>query len=259
MGQAEFGTAKYLSKQMKAKGLQKLKFYCQICSKQCRDENGFKSHIKSPSHLLKIANVTNEDIENYSVQFEKDFLKLLKLNHGEKPIQANKFYNEFIQDKNHIHMNSTNFTSLNKFIKYLSKNGKIKIHGLQDYIKEKGNDSDNNLDMGQLMISFIDTSSENVLRKQKISEMALLEKTHHEINNIMLQNQIKKNGISIVTDTSIDYDNVTITDVNQEVHLNEIDPISLTIPSSNKNKSKISKKTKKKKNQTMKLKSVFGP
>lgn len=36
------GTPKWLANKMRAKGLQKLKWYCQMCEKQCRDENGFK-------------------------------------------------------------------------------------------------------------------------------------------------------------------------------------------------------------------------
>lgn len=30
---------------MKAKGLGRLRWYCQVCQKQCRDDNGFKCHI----------------------------------------------------------------------------------------------------------------------------------------------------------------------------------------------------------------------
>ena len=36
MPKAEKGTPKDIANRMKAKGLQKLKFYCQMCSKQCR-------------------------------------------------------------------------------------------------------------------------------------------------------------------------------------------------------------------------------
>lgn len=43
-GRAEKWTPKWLDNKMKAKGLQKLKWYCQMCQKQCRDENGFKCH-----------------------------------------------------------------------------------------------------------------------------------------------------------------------------------------------------------------------
>ena len=37
-----FLTPKAISNRIKAKGLQKLKWFCQMCEKQCRDENGFK-------------------------------------------------------------------------------------------------------------------------------------------------------------------------------------------------------------------------
>ena len=43
----EAGTPKALSNAMKSKGMQKLRFFCQLCQKQCRDENGFKCHLMS--------------------------------------------------------------------------------------------------------------------------------------------------------------------------------------------------------------------
>lgn len=39
---AEVGSVKWESNKQKSKGLQKLRWYCQMCEKQCRDENGFK-------------------------------------------------------------------------------------------------------------------------------------------------------------------------------------------------------------------------
>lgn len=39
-----------IANRIKAKGLQKLRWYCQMCNKQCRDENGFKCHQTSESH-----------------------------------------------------------------------------------------------------------------------------------------------------------------------------------------------------------------
>ena len=38
----EAGTPKAIANAQKSKGLQKLRFFCQLCQKQCRDENGFK-------------------------------------------------------------------------------------------------------------------------------------------------------------------------------------------------------------------------
>lgn len=46
MGKAEVGTPKWIGNKMKSKGLQKLRWYCQMCQKQCRDENGFKCHTR---------------------------------------------------------------------------------------------------------------------------------------------------------------------------------------------------------------------
>lgn len=183
MAKSEFGTASFLSKQMKARGLQKLKLYCQVCQKQCRDDNGFRSHIKSPSHLRKISTVTQKDIEEYSSQFEKGFLRLMRISHGEKKIGANKFYNEFIQDKDHIHMNSTKFTSLSKFLQHLSKSGKIKVHG----IEELADDSDT----GKLLISLIDNSYENLLRKEKLQEIEKTKYNEQSVKNKLLEKMIK--------------------------------------------------------------------
>ena len=54
MPKAERGTPKDLANRMKARGLQKLKFYCQMCEKQCRDANGFKCHLTSENHLRQM-------------------------------------------------------------------------------------------------------------------------------------------------------------------------------------------------------------
>ena len=51
---AEAGTPKWLANKMKSKGLQKLRWYCQMCQKQCRDQNGFKCHISSESHQRQL-------------------------------------------------------------------------------------------------------------------------------------------------------------------------------------------------------------
>lgn len=64
MARAEIGTSKYEAKKLKASGLQKLKFYCQICSKQCRDANGFKNHLQSKSHLGRISNLQSSGKSN---------------------------------------------------------------------------------------------------------------------------------------------------------------------------------------------------
>jgi DNA/RNA-binding protein KIN17 len=65
---------------MKSKGLQRLRWYCQVCEKQCRDENGFKCHAQSESHLrqmLVVGENAGRHIADYSRQFQSDFVALL--------------------------------------------------------------------------------------------------------------------------------------------------------------------------------------
>jgi hypothetical protein len=52
-----------------AKGLQKLRWFCQVCQKQCRDENGFKCHTTSESHqrqMLIVASDPDKFLGGYS-------------------------------------------------------------------------------------------------------------------------------------------------------------------------------------------------
>lgn len=48
MGKEKAGplTAKAISNKIKAKGLQKLRWYCQMCQKQCRDEVWYEIFVK---------------------------------------------------------------------------------------------------------------------------------------------------------------------------------------------------------------------
>jgi hypothetical protein len=74
------GTPKYLANQMKSKGLQRLRWYCQVCQKQCRDDNGFKCHIQSEAHLrqmLVVGENAGRHIADFSGQFQHDFVQLL--------------------------------------------------------------------------------------------------------------------------------------------------------------------------------------
>jgi DNA/RNA-binding protein KIN17 len=43
-----------IANRIKAKGLTKLRWYCQLCEKACRDENGYKCHTQSESHLRQV-------------------------------------------------------------------------------------------------------------------------------------------------------------------------------------------------------------
>lgn len=106
MGKAEKGTPKYIANKMKAKGLQKLRWYCQMCQKQCRDENGFKCHTMSESHqrqLLLFADNSRKYLGGFSREFSQGYLEILKRQFGTKRVNANKVYQEYITDKYYYH------------------------------------------------------------------------------------------------------------------------------------------------------------
>ncbi|OCK79344.1 zinc finger protein-like protein RTS2 [Lepidopterella palustris CBS 459.81] len=158
MPRAEIGSTKHLSNKMKSKGLQRLRWYCQVCEKQCRDANGFKCHVQSESHVRQM-HVVGEDpkkyIETYSREFQHDFIQLLRTSHGEKPIDVNHFYQEYIGNKEHIHMNATRWPSLTEFAKFLGRQGICTV--------TEG-------DKGGLMIAWKDVSPDAVRRREAIRQ-----------------------------------------------------------------------------------------
>ncbi|KAI0550819.1 domain of Kin17 curved DNA-binding protein-domain-containing protein [Xylaria curta] len=179
MPKAEAGSVKDLSKRMKMKGLQRLRFYCQICERQMRDENGFKQHTMSESHVRQIL-IVGEDpkkhIEDFSKQFLKDFIQLLRTSHGTKPVLINHHYNVFISNKEHIHMNATKWPSLTEFAKYLGREGICKVEET-----DKG-----------IQIAWIDDSPEALRRKEAVRRKEMQDKGDEEREQRMIREQIRR-------------------------------------------------------------------
>ncbi|MES1904817.1 MAG: hypothetical protein MHPSP_001099 [Paramarteilia canceri] len=164
---AERGTSKYLAIRMKSKGLQKLKYFCQMCQKQCRDENGFKCHMMSESHNRQMQIISDNPhyyIEKFSKynqlilrEFKSGYLHALKTAHSSKVVSANKVYQEYISDRMHMHMNATKWETLTDFCNHLAENGLITIEGKDD--------------RNGILIKYIDQNideiSEREIKKQK--------------------------------------------------------------------------------------------
>jgi DNA/RNA-binding protein KIN17 len=130
MPKAEAGTPKDIANRAKARGLQKLKFWCQACEKQCRDENGFKCHCASEAHVRQMslfAQNAEGFMDTYSSTFDKTFMELLSRRFGTRRVAANLVYNELIQDKEHTHMNSTMWATLTDYVGYLGRTGKAMV------------------------------------------------------------------------------------------------------------------------------------
>ncbi|KAF8215074.1 domain of Kin17 curved DNA-binding protein-domain-containing protein [Mycena galopus ATCC 62051] len=130
MPRAAVGTPKYVANKMKSKGLQRLRWYCQVCEKQCRDENGFKCHAQSESHLrqmLVVGEHAGKHINNFSQEFQSTFVALLSRRFGTKRVRANQVYQEYISDKSHLHMNATRWVTLSEFVKHLGRAGIARV------------------------------------------------------------------------------------------------------------------------------------
>ncbi|QIW99017.1 hypothetical protein AMS68_004535 [Peltaster fructicola] len=179
MPKAEVGSTKWVANKSKAKGLQRLRWYCQVCAKQCRDENGFKQHTLSEGHvrqMMLVGENPSKYINNYSSQFKRDFLQLLRTSHGEKKIHINHFYNEYIKDKEHVHMNATRWQSLTEFAKYLGRESICKVEE-----GERG-----------LTIQWIDDSPEAVKRREDVKNKDRQAKGEEDLESKLLAQQIRK-------------------------------------------------------------------
>ncbi|KAI7905707.1 domain of Kin17 curved DNA-binding protein-domain-containing protein [Cokeromyces recurvatus] len=179
MAKAEFMSPKDIANRMKAKGLQKLKFYCQACQRQMRDENGFKCHIMSESHqrqMLLVADNPGKYVYNYSQEFKKEFLNLLSRRHGTKRVLANRVYQEYIADKNHIHMNATRWTTLTGFCHQMGKEGILRVDET-----ERG-----------LHIAWVDNSPKALAKQAAIQKMERARKDDEERDLQLLKEQIEK-------------------------------------------------------------------
>lgn len=144
-----------------------------------RDDNGFKCHTQSESHvrqMLLVGEDPRKHISDYSNQFQRDFLQLLRTSHGEKKIHMNHFYQEYISNKEHIHMNSTRWPSLTEFAKHLGREGLCRVED-----NEKG-----------LHISWIDNSPEALRRQDAIRKKERQDKGDEKREQKLIQEQIDR-------------------------------------------------------------------
>lgn len=92
--------------------------------------------------MLVVGESAGKHITNYSSQFQAEFVALLSRRsvsasllvqtvtdarrlgrYGTKRVKANNVYQEYIQDKHHVHMNSTRWVTLTEFVKHLGRLG----------------------------------------------------------------------------------------------------------------------------------------
>lgn len=158
MPRAEAGSAKAVGNAIKARGLTKLRFYCQICQKANRDEHAYKLHCESESHMRQLSVVAQNPkkaIDDFSRQFLEEFVSLLRRRFGTARIKANQVYQEYIQERHHLHMNATRWVTLTEFVKHLGREGIVHAED-----SEKG-----------WFISWIDNSPAALKRQAALQKM----------------------------------------------------------------------------------------
>ena len=137
-----------------------------MCAKQCRDENGFRCHLTSESHRRQMAllgEAPDAMVDAFSADFEAGFVGLLRRTHPFSRVAATVregkrggggdgvvfdrpvcfrpppsplllssppfqlVYNQYIQDKDHIHMNATRWHTLTDFVAHLGRVGVVRV------------------------------------------------------------------------------------------------------------------------------------
>ena len=181
MGKAEAGSLKAISNAIKAKGLTKLRFYCQLCQKACRDENGYRSHLESEAHFRQVDALTasggvHKVIDDFSATFQKEFVQLLSRRFGTRRIRANQVYQEYIADRHHTHMNATQWTSLTEFVKHLGREGIVQAE---------------DTDQGWY-ITWIDNSPAALARQDALQKMERAKMDDEQRQRRLLQEQIER-------------------------------------------------------------------
>ncbi|KAJ3680802.1 hypothetical protein LUZ60_015291 [Juncus effusus] len=184
MGKNEFLTPKAIANRIKAKGLQKLRWYCQMCQKQCRDENGFKCHCMSESHQRQMSlfgQNPHRIVDGFSDEFQTGIMDLLKRSHRFSRIAATVVYNEYINDRHHVHMNSTKWATLTEFVKHLGKEGLCKVEDTP-----KG-----------WFITYIDRDSETIFKDRLKAKRLKADLVDEERQEKVIQAQIERAQSSI--------------------------------------------------------------
>jgi len=77
--------------------------------------------------MMLVGPKAGQTIAEFSRQFQYEFVTLLRTRHQTNRVRANAVYNEYIQDKHHVHMNGTRWVTLSGFIMTIGKAGIVKV------------------------------------------------------------------------------------------------------------------------------------
>ena len=96
--------------------------------------------------------------------------------HNTQRVRANAVYNEYIQDKHHIHMNSTKWVTLSEFIKHLGREGLVRVDE-----NEKG-----------FWVSWVDTSPKALARQAEMQKRERADMDDEQRQRRQLREQMER-------------------------------------------------------------------
>ena len=127
--------------------------------------------------MLSIGEDPRSHIRDYSDRFQRDFITLLRTSHREKKVHVNRFYQEYIADKEHVHMNATRWHSLTEFAAHLGRQGICRV-------EEEEEDG--------LFISWIDNSPEALRRQDALKRKEQQDKGDELLEQRLIHEQIER-------------------------------------------------------------------
>ena len=130
MTKAERGTAKWISTQIRKKGTTRLRWYCGLCGVGCKDENGYKCHLETDSHIQRELSI-DESTKTFKLSendklFRRNFVECLVKRHFGQAVLAHDIYQElYPNDRPHANMKSMCWGTLGSFVAQLRKEGRV--------------------------------------------------------------------------------------------------------------------------------------
>jgi len=118
----------------------------------------------------------NKFMDEFSRDFHNGYLNTLKRRFGTKRVNANMVYQEYINDREHVHMNSTRWLTLADYVKWM---GKKSICTAEE--TEKG-----------WFITYIDRDPETLRRQEEIDKKRKLDLDDRQRQEMFLQKQIER-------------------------------------------------------------------
>jgi len=132
-----------------------------------------ESHLRQ---MIVVGESAGKHINDFSGQFQAEFVSLLSRRYGTNRVKANNVYQEYIQDKHHLHMNATRWVTLTEFVKHLGRSGIARVDET-----EKG-----------WFLAWIDNSPKALAKAESSAKREKLQTSDEQRERELLRVQIEK-------------------------------------------------------------------